>query len=122
MTDTTMLPHIKLRFNIDYPTLEESYIHGYEQAVAGINENENPFAAGSIENDHWAEGWWAGFYGDEPLFALPAVDLDAEHLPANEHAYHDHETEESFFVKFLEISGVIAVSAFVGYQLLELVA
>jgi len=123
MSDTMLLlPHIKLRFNIEHPTFEESYVYGYECARADVPEEENPFTPGSSESDQWLEGWWAGFYGEEPTFILAdhqdaAANYDSS---ANDHVYHDQ--QESLFVKFLEISGVLVMSAIVSYQLIELVA
>ncbi|MCR9191106.1 MAG: transmission trait enhancer LetE [Gammaproteobacteria bacterium] len=118
-----LLPDIKLRFNINHPCIEEAYWYGYECAAANITEDVNPFESGSTESEHWMEGWWAGFYGETPTLAHP---LEVEHqqsqiqASANDHMFHDH--LETFLVKFLEISGVLVLSAIVGYQLMELVA
>lgn len=124
MDDTmTLLPDIKLRFNINHPSIEESYWYGYECAVADLQEEDNPFKIGSTESDHWIEGWWAGFYEETPAFPHPLAVSHHNEQPspsANDHVYHDH--LEHFFVKFLEISGVLVISAIVGYQLIELVA
>jgi len=35
-----LLPHLKLRFNIEHPGFEDCYAYGYECAVAEINEEE----------------------------------------------------------------------------------
>ncbi|OGV36624.1 MAG: hypothetical protein A3E88_03235 [Legionellales bacterium RIFCSPHIGHO2_12_FULL_35_11] len=118
MSDTKiLLSHLKLKFNIDHPNVEESYSYGYESALASVPEDANPFAAGTLENEQWNDGWWAGFYGEQPLFL--ATD-NVEDLSANDYVFSD--SKENIFIKFLEISGVIAISAFVGYQLFELVA
>jgi ribosome modulation factor len=124
MNDITMLlPHIKLRFNIEHPSIEECYMYGYECAIADVSEANNPYRIGTKEHDHWIDGWWAGTYGEEPLFTLnqemePMIADNAN--SANDHVYH--ESRDNFFIKLLEISGMIAVSALVGYQLIELVA
>lgn len=119
-----VLPDIQLRFNINHPSIEESYWYGYECATADLAEESNPFKLGSSESDHWIEGWWAGFYGEEPAFAHPLIVEKQQPLivedSANDHVYYEH--LEQFIVKFLEISGVLVLSAIVGYQLLELVA
>lgn len=124
MNDTmTVLPDIQLRFNINHPSIEEAYWYGYECAGADLAEDVNPFKEGSIENGYWCDGWWAGFYGEEPVFAYPTeVEplVVTEESSANDHEYH--EPADNFFVKFLEISGVLVISAIVGYQLIELVA
>lgn len=123
-TTTTLLSMLQLKLNIDHPSVEESYVYGYEAAKAGVEEDNNPFSPGTREGELWAEGWWAGFYGEEPLFTL---DDTAELKPveqtiqaANDHAFSD--TMGSLFVKVLEITSVIGVAALVGYQVLDLVA
>ena len=123
MNDTTaLLPHIKLRFNIEHPNYEECYLFGYECGTSEIAEEENPFRIGSQEAEQWLEGWWAGFYGEEPLFDLNG--LESEQLDLNkEIAANDKQYQKSSFLTLVfEISGAIAASAIVGYQLLELVA
>ena len=37
-----LLPDLKLRFNINHPSLEECYLFGYECALAGVNERKSP--------------------------------------------------------------------------------
>jgi len=127
MEDTMkLLPDIQLRFYMKHASIEESYWYGYECATAELAEESNPFKPGSVESDHWIEGWWAGFYGEAPAFEHPLLEgtptpiLVEADLSANDHVYHEH--IEQFFVKFLEISGVLVLSAIVGYQLFELVA
>ena len=127
MNDTTaLLPDVALRFHIDHPSIEEAYCDGYESASASANvkEEDNPFKLGSIESDHWIEGWWAGFYGEPPLFidivAEPVKPTVSKVESANDHIYHDQ--IEQFIIKFLEISGVLALSALVGYQIIDMVA
>ena len=71
---TDVVPHIKFRFHVEHPTLEECYSYGYECARADVAEEESPYGAGSHEHEQWLEGWWAGFYEDQPLFTF-----DAEH-------------------------------------------
>jgi hypothetical protein len=125
MNDTTaLLPHIRLRFNMDHPSYEECYIFGYECAISEVAEEDNPFRAESQEAEQWIDGWWAGTYGEEPLFDLSSLyNEEAVHIDkviaANDQQYcHKH----SFLSLVFEISGAIAASAIVGYQLLELVA
>jgi hypothetical protein len=117
---TALLPHVKLRFNIEHPNYEECYLFGYECAIAELSEDDNPFPEGSQEAEQWQEGWWAGFYEEKPLFDLSTMDeiqLDKEKA-ANDQQYN----KNSFLTLVFEISGAIAASAIVGYQLLELVA
>jgi hypothetical protein len=126
MKDTTeLLPHIRLDFNINHPSVEECYVDGYASAAADAPESANPFKYGSIEARQWSDGWWAGFYGEEPLFDLKNIPVEDLFVATSK-----ADNDESFFspkinlflLRFLEISGAIAVSALIGYQLVELVA
>lgn len=119
---TALLPHIKLRFNIEHPSYEDSYAFGYECALADVAETDNPFLKGTQQAEHWLEGWWDAIGGEEPLFesnALEEAELPSEESAANDQEYcHKH----GFLSLVIEISGAIAASALVGYQLFELVA
>ncbi|BCA96738.1 transmission trait enhancer LetE [Legionella antarctica] len=127
MNDTTaLLPHIKLRFNIDHPSYEECYLFGYECAILEVTEEDNPFREGSQEAEQWLEGWWAGAYGEKPLFDMSSLEEEElkevrieKVIAANDQQYCQ---KNSFLSLVFEISGAIAASAIVGYQLLELVA
>jgi len=120
----TLLPDIKLRFNIEHPSFEECYAQGYESALLEMSEEENPFISGTKESEQWLEGWWAGFYGEQPIYDLSAYlrghEAESAAVAANDQEYH--ESMGDFLTKVLEITGVIAISAFVGYQVLDLVA
>ncbi len=128
MNTNALLPHIRLQFHIDHPSYEEAYCFGYESALAEFEEQDNPFREGSQEAVQWMEGWWAGFYGEKPLFDAHSVDQpetyqDRMLLPKNQ-AANDQRYGRKHSILFLvfEISTAIAASAAVGYQLLELVA
>lgn len=119
----TMLPEVKFRFNIDHPSIEECYSFGYECAQAQLDEIDNPFDMGSEEHYQWLEGWWAGFYGEKPLFDLsnPEKELRSEPAAAaNDLTYQIQQA--SFLSTFLKITGVLAATAIVGYQVFDLVA
>ncbi len=121
-----LLPHLKLRFTIEHPNLEECYAYGYECALAEVNEEENPYRAGTREYEQWLDGWWAGFYGEEPLFELPlkAKQPVNKQAAANDHVYHAISSmlTSDFFTKMLKITGALAATVVVGYQVLDLVA
>ena len=120
---TAFLPHIKLRFNIEHPTFEDCYAYGYECALGEVGEDANPYQLGSNESEQWLEGWWAGFYGEKPLYALADEVGEAQtsqYEAANDSFYSVHTV--SFFAKLMEITGMLAVSAVVGFQLIDLVA
>jgi hypothetical protein len=114
---TTVLPDIALRFNMAHPSYEESYVFGYECATAEVDEEDNPFKAGSAAASHWQEGWWDYMSGEAPLFTKENVFQEAEAVNDSE-----YQQKHGIFTLVMEISGAIAASAIVGYQLLELVA
>ena len=124
--DTTneMLPYAKLRFNIEHPNFEECYAHGYEYGLKEIDESENPFAEGSKEFEQWQEGWIAGFYREEPIYDITdyfeGVAVEDE-FAANDDDFIPNRAY-GFITKVLELSSVIAVSAVLGYQVIDMVA
>ena len=125
---TTLLPHLRLQLNIKHPSLEECYIFGYECALAEVGEEENPYVESSQEAEYWLEGWWAGFYGDKPLFKSNdpvEQELTSDHAEAaNDHSYSliGGLVSSKFLANVLKITGAIAATAVVGYQVFELVA
>lgn len=109
-----VLPDIKLRFNINNPSYEESYAYGYACAVASLELNINPYAQQSNLANQWEEGWWDGFYGNDPLFPLDWLHVSQA---ANEEIY-----ASSTLITILKITGTLAASVLLGYQLFEWVA
>ena len=67
---TNVLPEARLILNMQCPGLEECWVDGYESAIASMAEGENPFTKDSQENQQWLDGWWAGFYGEMPIYDL----------------------------------------------------
>jgi len=121
-----VLPDVKLHFNIKYPILEDCYAYGYTCALSDLHADENPYPHGSKEWEHWAEGWEAGFYGEKPLFHPTESDVTThiEHAE-NETAVNDQmfqDLRDGYLTKVLEIASVIAVSAILSYQVIDLVA
>ncbi|KTD64671.1 hypothetical protein [Legionella spiritensis] len=125
MKDTTaLLPYVKLRFNIEHPNFEDCYMYGYECALAEIGEDDNPFPANTPECEQWLEGWWAGFYGEKPLYDWDNVTRE-EQVVTGEIASNDQEfslTNRKFLANVIKITGALAASALVGYQIIDLVA
>ena len=111
-----ILADIRLKMQIENPDYEECYVDGYACGLAAIDEQSNPYASDSIEGQYWTEGWWNAFYGEQPLFSLEGANIEKAQPKPHEHKMTD------FIISFLEISGVLAVSTLVGYQLWELVA
>lgn len=115
---SALMPDVKLRFHIEHPSFEESYSFGYDCAVNEVAEDENPYPVGSAAHEHWLEGWWAGFYGEEPLFGMtksPSVAAE----DAQEEAPSDY---TQIITNVLTIAGAITVSVVIGYQIFDLVA
>lgn len=125
---TTLLPHLRLQLNIKHPSLEECYIFGYECALSDVGEEENPYTETSQESEYWLEGWWAGFYGEKPLFKTtekPEIQVfEEESHAANDQSYYfiGGFVNLKFIANVLKITGAIAATAVVGYQVFELVA
>lgn len=125
MNDTTvLLPHMILLLNIEHPGYEESYSFGYECAVAELAEDENPYLPGTEEHNQWVDGWWAGFYGEAPLFTSEPHSTEASapetKSAANESDYHSD--FKNILITFFKITGALAATAFIGYQVMDLVA
>lgn len=117
-----LLSDLKFQLHVKHPGFEECYVDGYECALAEMEETHNPYQEGTRESEQWLEGWWAGFYEEAPLFELTDErDLAPQSLvfAANDALYQDEKS--SFLTRMLEITGAIAVTAFLGYQVAELV-
>ena len=111
-----ILADLRLKMQIENPDYEDCYVDGYACGLAQFSEEDSPYSSDSIEGQYWSEGWWNAFYEEKPLFSLDGVNpVQAQPIP-EEHRVSD------FIITFLEISGVLAVSTLVGYQLWELVA
>ena len=125
MNDTnTLLPYFRLRFNIDHPSYEESYALGYASCMNNEGEHTNPFLQDSQAAQHWSEGWWDALEGAAPLFTLEqdvkeTSEAGGRHIAAaNDNEYQQKHSIMSFLI---EITGAIAASAILGYQLFELI-
>ena len=71
VSSAEVLPHVKFLFEIDNPSLEECYRHGFLMSKEGVDEAENPFLnRANKESDMWLQGWWDCFYDEKPLFEL----------------------------------------------------
>ena len=117
-----LIGQLRLRFNIDHPTLEDCYAYGYECALEDLDEAENPYQPDTKEYTYWQDGWWAGLYGEKPQFELdvePEV-MDVVLQAANDQRYHLGQI--GFWSRWFKITGAIAASAIVGYQVVDLVA
>lgn len=127
-----LLPHVRLMFEIDNPSLEECYRHGYLMSKEGVDESENPFLdrGASRESELWIQGWWDCFYGEEPLFSLePALSTQiltnaqkihwSEDGAVNEEAFED--VKGSTITTVAKLAAAIA-GALLSYQVIDLIA
>lgn len=118
-----LLPYVKLKMAVESPTLESCYIDGYLAMQAEIAEESDPFNAGSSESEMWLQGWWAAFYGEEPLFDLktekynPKVEGIIKHEAANDSVF-----ASASFGRVVKVAGAIAATAFLGYQVMDMMA
>ena len=64
-----ILSHMRLMLNVNHPALEDCWSEGYEASQLTEDEAGNPYPQGSVENEHWSQGWWAAYYGEEHLYA-----------------------------------------------------
>lgn len=114
----SLLPYLKLRFNLDHPDLEECYMDGYESAKADLSEQTNPYREGSREYEHWEEGWLAGFYDEAPIYPLEKEQNVT--TAANDQSFFSRHID--LFGALFRITGALAATAVIGYQIVDLVA
>ena len=129
ISNSEILPHVRLQFHAQHPVLEACWNEGYDAANASLSEEDNPFQTQSTEYQHWNDGWWAGFYGDARLFAKTGdteivstkqcqEDLMTG-LPAdNDEEYHSMNTVR-WLGRIATVAGIVAV-AVAAIELLEI--
>ncbi|WP_133130884.1 transmission trait enhancer LetE [Legionella yabuuchiae] len=123
-TINEFVPYIKLKFNVEHPSFEACYAYGYECGLTNVSEENNPYKEGTREYEQWSDGWWAGFYKEEPIYDITdyiGYDHITEEFAANDERFYAS-AKTGFITKVLELSSVIAVSAILGYQVLDMVA
>ena len=69
-TQQEVLSHIRLQVNSQAADLGDCWAEGYESAQSNLTEKDNPYEVSTTEYQNWTEGWWAGFYEEEPIFGL----------------------------------------------------
>ena len=66
-----LLSHAKIALHLANPDLEDVWLEGYEAMQASMEQEViNPYQADSLSHEYWEQGWWAGFYGEKPLFGI----------------------------------------------------
>lgn len=124
------LPYVRLLFEASHPNLEECWLDGYRMAHAEISEDDNPYPKDSLEYHQWSDGWWAGFYGEEPLYevhhetAIEAVGTVSElqvNLPAANDAPVQQKSGNVWAWRITKLASVLAVT-YAAFELAELAA
>lgn len=123
-----ILPYLRLMLNIHHPGLEECWIEGYTSAKAEQDEEDNPYQPSTSEYEHWLQGWWEGFYGNEAW-----REISSYHLENNDkHAMQIAQEKVSKLRRLsnnirkkanclIKISSVIAAMFLVSYQLYDFI-
>lgn len=116
------LPYVRLQFNIDNLELDDCYAEGYDHAIKHGDESANPFPESTLEAEHWALGWWDGFYQEKPLHNVSLDTNPAAYYPAVNDAHFTQDPIEPLLYRILKISGALFASAILGYQFFDFVA
>lgn len=117
-----LLPHLRLRFNIEHPNLEECYLFGFEAAKGGLDEHENPFSVDSKESFYWQEGYWDAMYEEKPLFDETIPTEPKEIIAQASNDSHFQTKPNHLMLNVIKITGALAATIIVGYQVFALVA
>lgn len=129
MNEDILLPHLRLKLNLEHLNYESCYCDGYIAASEEHDVDDCPFEENSQQHKYWLEGWWAGFYGEAPLFDLElerhveTITQEAESTQVDvEGAANDPFFTGVSFSQVARIAGALAATALIGYQVLELIA
>ena len=128
-TYADVLPEVRLQFNINNPSIDETWTEGYDLAIAEGDESDNPYQEGTKAFAYWNEGWWAGFYAEKPLFDLAATPdneirremLSSQAKPAANDVAWNASVTKKWAVRVVKISSVIAL-ALAAVELVDLAA
>lgn len=74
---TQVLPHVRLQFHIQHPSLEECWEEGRVAEFSGYDESDNPYPENSSKAQHWQDGWWAACYGE--VDKAQSLSTEADH-------------------------------------------
>ncbi len=79
-TNEQLLPHARLLFTAQAPSIEDCWCQGYQGFIMDEAESGNPYQKTSSEHQAWNDGWWNACLGEEPLFpeTLEKYGLDAD--------------------------------------------
>jgi len=113
----------QLKLHVEVPDLDETWLDGYESGLYEKPEESNPYQMGTSEYEAWTEGWWAGFYKEEPLFntdgSVNQQALVVEPTIETQQATEKKVATRKYIIKAVEIFSIFAAAA-VAYQLSDM--
>ncbi len=114
--DNDILACSRLQLHLDKPDFEEVWLHGYESAFSNEDESVNPYHLGTREYQQWQDGWWAGFYEEDPLFSLagevyPEVQSIAEAVIAEQTSPLKKRFQSILQIAAALLAGILLVEA-----------
>ena len=126
MSNNNALAYAQLRFQVDVPSLEETWLDGYQAGSHDKPEESNPYAMDSKEYAFWNEGWWAGFYQETPLFDLSGAVHAVENKVATQQKNNVDsnaviKTPSRYIIRTIQVFAAILAAA-MCYQLADFFA
>lgn len=119
-TDKYAESHVKLQLNASLHDVEDCWRQGYEQSANEVDESANPYQAGSKAHQYWQDGWWAAFYGEEPLFEQAEVAVNqAVTLHDQQQCVEQSTPQNIVWRRFLQAAGALTVGM-LCYQLADM--
>lgn len=118
-----ILAFVRLNLHVAMPDLEETWLDGYQTAMVDLPEENNPYPMSSQEYECWSEGWWAGYYQEQPLFTLAGrVNLVSAPVPKEQTAVSKPQTIKArkYIIRVMQVLGTLLAAA-VCYQLLDFI-
>lgn len=128
-----IIPYLRLMLNIQYPPLDECWLDGYESGGAEVEDKDNPYPESSAEHEYWLEGWWEGFYQVNTSLAKTNIKRDAKKIQTKPSKVtqqtssslskkHQHRFDRwGKIMRFVKVSGVIAATFIISYQLIDVI-
>lgn len=86
MHTKNVLGYSKLALHLNNPDLDDVWLEGFEAASSLQDETSNPYQKDNSEHEYWSQGWWAGFYGEAPLFEKEQVTDNCQEELSTEHS------------------------------------
>jgi ribosome modulation factor len=112
----------RLMMHVEMPDLEETWLDGYQSGLDDLPEENNPYPMNSQEYECWNEGWWAGFYQEQPLFSLDGTVNPLGQPVQQQTAANTTKVGKTrkYMIRTIQILGTLLAAA-ICYQLLDLI-